>query len=150
MKTFPSLSSRLGDDAAIVADVHFERAILEMQCGSEHSLSLSRSKQRDVRHLLLTNTDKDVDIASRSLSGGFLAADIMKQDEASVTLNRSKYMDLRFLLPTPNICGSLFSSAGLALSDRRKGALPTSIEVQLFLHAYCFFWGLSDVVELMP
>lgn len=100
--------------------------------------------------LLLTNTDTDEDIASRSPSRGSLADDINEQDKAFIDPNGSKYTGLRFLLPTFNIFKRLLSSAEFALRDRRKGTLPSSIKVQLFLHVNCSFWGLSNLAELMP
>lgn len=103
-----------------------------------------------MRHFLLTNTDTDQYIARRSLSRGFLAADIKEQKEASVAPNGSKYMDLRFFLSTFNISEKSVSSAGFALSDRCKAALPASIEMRLVLHINCFFLGIYDVADLMP
>ena len=45
---------------------------------------------------------------------------------------KSKYMDLKFIIPTSNICERLFSAAGYGLNDRRQAILPANFESQMF------------------
>ncbi len=54
-------------------------------------------------------------------------------------------MDLRFLLPTWNLCERFFSIAGHTLGDRRQNILPSNFEMQLFLYMNSSLWGLEDV-----
>ncbi len=59
------------------------------------------------------------------------------------------YMDTRFILPTSNICTRLFSKAGYALHDRRKGILPCNFQMQIFLHVNHSLWNISDVRSIL-
>ncbi len=57
----------------------------------------------------------------------------------------SKYMDLRFIVPTSNMSERLFSTARFALTSRRRSTIPASFEKQMFLHANSQLWGVEDV-----
>ena len=61
----------------------------------------------------------------------------------------SKYIDLRFLLATSNVCERLFSKAGYSLTDRRRAISPVNFEYQLYLHCNSDYWGISDVNALL-
>ncbi len=54
-------------------------------------------------------------------------------------------MDVKFLVPTSNMCERIFSIAGHAISDRRERILPANFEMYIFLHFNRDFWGLEDV-----
>ncbi len=56
-----------------------------------------------------------------------------------------KYMDLRFVTPTSNMCERLFSISGYALDNRRRGIIPANFEKQMFLHANSHVWGIDGV-----
>ncbi len=58
-----------------------------------------------------------------------------------------KYMDLRFVVPTSNMCERVFSISEYALDDRRRGNIPANFELQIFLHANLHVWGIDDVSE---
>lgn len=60
----------------------------------------------------------------------------------------SKYIDLRFILPTPNMCQRLFSKAVYALNSRREGFLPTNFNCQLLLLVNARLWGMVAVHEM--
>ncbi len=53
-------------------------------------------------------------------------------------------MDLRFIVPASNMCERLFSTAGFALTTRRRSTIPASFEKQMFLHANSQLWGVED------
>lgn len=59
-----------------------------------------------------------------------------------------QFEDLRFLLPTSNICERLFSKAGHVLNDPRMALLPANFEVQLFLHLNRDLWSVHDFNQL--
>lgn len=58
---------------------------------------------------------------------------------------KSKYLDLRFIVATSNLCEPLFSRAGHAIGSCREGALPSIIESQLFLNVNSANWGIDDI-----
>lgn len=61
----------------------------------------------------------------------------------------TRYMDLRFVLPTSNICERMFSKAGYALHYRRKSINPESFEEQMFLHANQKLWNISELNSIL-
>ncbi len=64
-------------------------------------------------------------------------------------MNREKYMDTRFILPTSNVFERLFSVAGYALGDRRGRMLLSNFEEQIFLHINKELWGIEDVRDML-
>lgn len=62
---------------------------------------------------------------------------------------KSKYVDMRFIVSTSNICDRLLSITGYALNDLRKAVLPANIEMKLFLHANPPLWDLLNVHEIL-
>ncbi len=95
---------------------------------------------------------KETDCCKRTIEDNQLSYDdetlsfadqILKKRKIDVAT--SAYIDLRFLLPTSNICERLFSKAGQALCKRRKGTSPVGFEQQLFLHVNFEVWDISDV-----
>ena len=66
-----------------------------------------------------------------------------------MTKKSTKYLDLRFIVPTSNLCERFFSVAGYALDDRRKRLLPSNLESQLFLNQNARLWGVEEVHNMM-
>ena len=56
----------------------------------------------------------------------------LKRRRISQSSGDKRYVHLHFILPTSNICERLFTKAGYALSDRRKGISPSRFESQIF------------------
>ncbi len=65
------------------------------------------------------------------------------------TGSKLTFLDLRFLLPTSNLCERFFSKAGYGLSDQRRGLLPANFESQIFLNANMDYWGVSDINSIL-
>ncbi len=59
------------------------------------------------------------------------------------------YMDVRFLIPTSNICERLFSQAGFCLNERRLATLPINAESQMFLRLNMNLWNIDTVNEIL-
>lgn len=57
----------------------------------------------------------------------------------------SSYMDIRILLPSSNICETLFSKAGFALNGRQKSLHPSNFEEQMFLYVNRTYWGMKEL-----
>lgn len=71
----------------------------------------------------------------------------MKRQKVS-SFQRTKYIDIRFLLPTSNLCERLFSKAGYAFNERRRGILPSNFESQIFLNLNRDLWSAEDIPRL--
>lgn len=57
----------------------------------------------------------------------------------------SKYVDLRFILATSDICELLFSVSGFSVGNRKKVILSSNCEEQTFLHLNYNRWGIEDI-----
>lgn len=132
---------RLAQNAPIVENVTFESALIKVQRGEENKLSTQEKKA--ISHLrviqMATRTSTE-DIGRMSF-----AQTVLKKRKMEKEKKNSDYMDLRFILPTSNLCERFFSIAGYALGDRRKRILPSNLECQLFLNQNANLWGLADV-----
>lgn len=73
-----------------------------------------------------------------------LAERVMKRRRLSRNA-KSAYIDLRSLQATSNICERFFSTAGHALTIKRRCLLPSKFEAQLFLFSNKELWSIQDV-----
>ena len=103
-------------------------------------------EERAALHALELPLDSVPDARMTELSYADCA---IQEPVRGVASGDTKYLDLSFLTPTSNMCERLFSKAGHALSDRRRGLSPASFESQIFLHVNRDLWGASDFVTLM-
>lgn len=138
------LSDRLHPDARIVLNPLFESGLLKIQ--DAHEEGLTSGEREEVASLLLRR-----EITAEVDSGG---TSIVERAAKRLKSNRgggqeSLYVDTRFLLPTSNMCERFFSIAGYALTNRRKGLLPSNFEAQLFLCVNRDFWGIQDVKDII-
>jgi hypothetical protein len=137
---YPVLEEKLSANLGIVLDKTFESAIVNLQQGKIESLS--SSELRSVKHLKKQSQDlKDI-IDERNQSILF-AERILKKQQLEAVSSSSSYVDLRFLIPTSNICERLFSETGFSFIQRRMSVLPNQCRVpnvpssQFFLMGYC-------------
>lgn len=144
LEDYPTLSDRLDPDARIVLNPQFESGLLKIQAAHEHGLT--PGEREKVSGLLLRG--------EATAETGVVGTSIVERAAKRLRGNGggeqdSLYMDTRFLLPTSNMCERFFSIAGYALSNRRKGLLPSNFEAQLFLCVNRDFWGIEDVREII-
>jgi len=137
IEIYPGTISRLGPQCAIVEQPNFESALIKIQ--EMRINEMSKLEVESVKHLRINSgnnpdQDRNKTLAERSLS----------RRRAS-TSNRVSYQDVRFILPTSNICERLFSIADHALPARRRSLHPTTFETQLFLRENEEYWELKDV-----
>lgn len=59
----------------------------------------------------------------------------------------AKYCELRFLLPTSNVCERLFWKVGHVFNDRCRSFNPANLESKIFLHANGDMLGVSDLTN---
>lgn len=138
---WPLMKDRLCSDASIVGNSYFEFSIARVQEKKEHTLQ--KVVRKAIKHLLLDQTSAFLVLKPRK-------TDFEKQileDVQAENVKNSKQMSTYSFVSTSNICERLFSSAGYALNDRRKGLLPTRLEMHLFLYVNARFWDVVDVYE---
>lgn len=144
LEEYPNMADRLSSTAKIIHDPTFESAICKIL--NKEFDRMSESERNSVRHLLLeenvSHNEEHEDFSTLSLGERGLK-------KRKLLGNSSKYMDVRFIRPTSNISERLFSTAGYALSDRRKDILPMNFERQIFIHGNTKLWGISDVNSLV-
>lgn len=141
LEEHPQLSNRLSDDASIVHDVSFERALVKIQKG--RAAELSMLEKESVSHL--TKKCDDIGIISND---GLLSLAERALKKRRVDCSGIKYVDTSFVLPTSNMVERLFSKAGFAFSDRRQGMTPVHFEALMFLHVNRSLWGPKDITKL--
>lgn len=73
----------------------------------------------------------------------------IKRLEEIVTTAKSQYRDIRSMLLTFNIYKRMFSIAGLALTNRRRGILPHNYKIQLFLCMNQNFWEIMNIKKIV-
>eukprot|EP00171_Calliarthron_tuberculosum_P009436 IDg9436t1 len=117
MDKFQETTSKLTANTTIAHSPVFEAAIVKVQSDNQRALS------RDERYVLSglkiyeseeeTPTEMNLSFAQR----------VLKRQRVSSSVCNISYIDLRFLLPTFNVCERLFSKAGYVINDRRKAIL---------------------------
>jgi hypothetical protein len=95
--------------------------------------------------MLLKNTTRNIEITSIENSFS-LTERALKRKKNNV--DNPKYIDLRFLRPTSNLCERFFSIAGFCLSSRRESILSSNFEIQMFLNINGDLWGVDDVKRI--
>lgn len=142
---YPFLHMRLSENADIVENKHFERAIVKVQNGEEKKLT--GTEMRSIQHLKGSDSDQNEQELSQQESLPVSFADSVLKKRRLNT--KSTYMSLKFIVPTSNICERCFSKAGYCLGDRRKSISPANFEAQLFLNVNQCLWGIEEVAEAL-
>lgn len=147
IERFPELEQHCSPSSQIVEDTMFESAVVKIQHAQINGdpISLTNSEKRDVKHLLkpddlviLEETSSDLVEEESTLSAVFRR--IKKRKVSRKHTDAEKYLDLRFIRPTSNICERLFSVAGFTFAKNRQRLLPVNLESQLFLKANDHLW----------
>ena len=136
---FPDIDGEryLTTHADIVHSKHFENGIWKIQGGKEKDLKVQEKiackELRVVRNAVVhvVEHEAELDFASEVLS-------------KRARVEKTEFMDTRYLLPTSNICERYFSLSGLAFSDLRKRTSPVHLEEQLFLKLNRKYWDLFN------
>lgn len=143
LEDYPFLFDRLNSNARIVHDPCFESGVLRIQEGQE--CDLKGDEKAAVSSLLLGGSV----LNEGELGPQSIIERASKRLRTDGTLQPSAYMDTRFLLPTSNLCERFFSIAGYAMTNRRKGILPSNLEAQLFLFMNRDLWGINDIKNIV-
>ena len=154
--SFPLLERHCSLNSSIVVDSDFESAVVKILKAQQKGddLILSCREQRDANHLLkkcdliLSAADSSIENDGAELSPFQEKLWQLKKRKVNSSSDQSeKYLDLRFLRPTSNICERMFSVAGFAFTKNRQGLIPTNLEMQLFLKANSKWWDISLLNE---
>jgi hypothetical protein len=134
---YPALKEKLAANANIVLDKYFESAIIRIQQGKAGSLMPSEEQSvRNLKKLPKQNHE--------SIESGCFADRVLKKQRLDKEVSPSEYLDLRFLIPTSNICEQLFSQAGFCFNSQRGSVLPIHAEAQMFLHFNMDLWNIKN------
>ena len=141
IQEYPELSEKLSPEARIVLNLEFESALVKLQSGRSDDLSTC---EKFAARILLKPESGEVEVESDN-DTGLSFADRVLQKARLDSLNKCKYIDTRFLLPTSNICERLFSKTGCTLTDNRKFILPANLEQQIFLNVHSDLWNVREL-----
>lgn len=147
LDVYPTLDARLNPDARIVHSPVFESAVLKIQDKREEELTTS--EKRVVKSLRIDVDDIVTSSNGTEFGDESIVERAMKRLRTTATLQKSNYLDTRFLVPTSNLCERLFSISGYALTNRRRGILPHNFESQIFLHVNHGFWSIEDIKQIV-
>lgn len=142
---YPSTKSRLCSSAKIIHDQSFENGLVKLQQGKMGQLSFSEECAVQV---FAKKLDPVFDESSSSMDKSIISR-AFKRQKAEVMNLATGYDDVRYVLPSSNLCERLFSKAGYAINSRRMATLPSNIESQVFLFANCSYWTIADVSAIL-
>eukprot|EP00171_Calliarthron_tuberculosum_P021824 IDg21824t1 len=142
IKSFPDTHQRLSATARIIRDHSFESGVCKLQVRRYGDRNLDEVEATSC--LRVEEVESISGSSGRNASIGLSFAEKCLQDAIGDS-NPENFLDVRFIVPTSNICERLFSTAGNTLRDRRKSISPMNLEIQLFLHINSDLWGISDV-----
>jgi hypothetical protein len=115
IEKYPNTSKYLGDDADIIHDKIFERAIVKIQDGKEYDLtSCEEYSERKFRK---------ENISESSIS----SLKDHQQHKKQRTANGGSYRSTLHIMPTSVKVERLFSKSKWLLNDRRKSMLPRNL-----------------------
>jgi hypothetical protein len=139
------VKEKLAADAPIVSDKFFESALVKLQQGRKEVLN--SAEERAVMGLkTLPGQKTQISDSHENLS---YAQRILKKQKLGISEDDFDYMDVRFLIPTSNICERLFSQAGFCLNERRLATLPINAESQMFLRLNMNLWNIDTVDDIL-
>ena len=126
-------------DSEIVHSPHFEAGLVKIQDGRERDLcAQEKIACRALRFNKKSATD-DAEAASAEKENDF-ATEILQN---RVKVQKSEFMDTRFVLPTSNVAERVFSQ----YNDLRKSLLPFKLEEHMFLNRR--FWDVKSVIDIV-
>ncbi len=147
IQKIPSTTSRLNPNADIVCSPQFESSIVKVLAGNISGLS--GNEKESISNLVQRGVTEDPIINNAANSEAVLSFAEQISNKRKVLDSNSRYLDLRFLLPTTNIIERFFSKAGYTLDPRRRRVDPEKLEQQLFLHMNKEIWDITDVHEVV-
>jgi hypothetical protein len=159
VKDYPDFKHYIADDAAIVKDVVFERAIMKIARGfplsEEERIAGLRLLQPDDPNV---QGDEDASFSREHAEDHFqgeesysqaLERKLKRQRRITESERSDRYMNLDLLPGTLVNCERLFSAAKFILSDTRKRTSPTLFEALLLLKVNSSYWNVVSVSQAM-
>lgn len=138
----PNMENRLKPDADIVESKEFEAGIVHIQ--QNRVADMTEDEKCAVKIFSRTSSVQEV-YAKEPVS----LAEVALQKFRAQKTSAENYMDLRFIVPTSNMCERLFSQSRRAVTDYRKSMSPVSLEAQMFLYGNSNLWSIHDVNEIV-
>lgn len=118
----PHTESKLSTTETTILNDPFESAVVKVHLGNSASLS-----REEITALLRFETSKNELPGNGDSSISYVDRALKRQWQMSLTAYE-QYIDLRFLLPTSNICERFISISGHVFNDRCKRLLPSNLE----------------------
>lgn len=140
---YSTLFARLHTSARTLHSASFGSGAVKIQERREENLA--DTEKRALRDLPMKSLWEDVeDESSESIVQRALKR--LKNDQQST---RSVFPNTKYLLSKWNICKLLFSVSGHALTNRRRGNLPSKFERQLFFYMNADYGDVSVGKEIV-
>ena len=154
LKDYPDFQHHIGDEASIIENVTFEKAVMRISRG----MSLSDSQRRAALRLLkstneipradeVCNDDNRQREETQQSYSQMLQRKLKRQKREANTERHDMYINLEMLPGTSVNCERLFSAAKFILSDTRKRTSPDLFEALLMLKVNSSYWNEYSVGE---
>lgn len=142
-RRFYDMAPCLSADSSIVQSPEFENAVV-MQLKNKQN-SLNRSKRSAVGILHIQGKVREGNSSNRRN----LFAHSLRTEANEKFIEKTPYMDTRFICSTSNAVERLSSKVGYVLSSRHHALLPTNFENRVLLHIYADLWPVSEVKKIV-
>lgn len=154
LKDYPDFEHYIGDEALIIENEKFEKAIMRIARGMalsdsqrQAALRLLKPTEDETPHQEVSDDDYHQQEPQQSYSQ-LLQRKLKRQKRATADADRQEvYINLEVLPGTSVNCERLFSAAKFILSDTRKRTNPTLFEALLLLKVNCEHWNVYSVGE---
>ena len=130
----PRIWATLSSDRVdIVCDPSFETALVKVQKShlEGEPLRLSRKEKASIKHFLKPTTATETDHCAVEenvdLIGWAAAIRRLNKRKLDSPNESTQYIDIRFVLPTTNVCERMLSTAGFTYSKTRQSLLPENL-----------------------
>ena len=151
LKDYPDFEHYIGDDALIIENETFEKAVMRISRGMPLSDSQRRAALRllkptdEIPHAEVDFFDDDRQGEENQSYSQLLQRKLKRQKRGTDAERQDVYIDLEMLPGTSVNCERLFSAAKFILSDTRKRTSPTLFEALLLLKVNSSYWNVHSV-----
>jgi len=159
LKDYPEFAHHIGDEAAIIEDEVFEKAVMRLARG----LQLTEEQRLAAQVLIKPEEavepqpeddadpvgDNADELGATESYSQLLQRKLKRQKREIASEQQDVYLNLDMLPGTSVNCKRLFSNAKFILSDTRKRTTPSLFEALLLLKVNRSYWNVYSVGKAM-
>jgi hypothetical protein len=152
LKDYPDFEHYIGEDALIIENETFEKAVMRISRGmplsdSQRRAALPLLKPADEIPRAEVDDDDNRQQEEYQSYSQMLQRKLKRQKRVTEAERQDEYINLEMLPGTSVNCERLFSAAKFILSDTRKRTSPSLFEALLLLKKNSSYWNVYSVGE---